>query len=99
MAENPECLENTGYAKAAHSADEPRGAGRQCASIRLLKSADLLRVIDTEPASADISGWFSGYADTGTNARAAISVSFRVDTRFCDNVPISITFEADSVRY
>ncbi|MDE7418707.1 MAG: hypothetical protein K2N35_00690 [Muribaculaceae bacterium] len=67
--------------------------------MRLLKSADLLRVIDTEPASADISGQLSGYAGTGTNARAATSVSFRVDTRFCDNVLISITFEADGVRY
>ena len=49
---------------------------------RLLKSADLLRVIDTEPASADISGWFSGYADTGTNAIAATNASFRVAARY-----------------
>ena len=55
MAENPECLENQGYANPAHAPDEPHGAGRQGAHKRLLKSADLLRVIDTEPASADIS--------------------------------------------
>ena len=91
MTENPECPENVGYAKPAHAPDEPLGAGCQCASMRLLKSADLLRVIDTESVSADISYWFSGYADTGTNARAATSVSFRVAARCDGNFPVSAT--------
>ena len=31
MTENPDCLENVGYAKPALAPDEPHGAGYQCA--------------------------------------------------------------------